>query len=126
MKKTFTIIIAGAVLFLFPNVLSAQDASQDFSEQHNNTGQTFYDWCKDYPEGESHRLCQGYLSSAMILLEKGISSAGPDVKICLPEGTEFDEMVTVFMAHMDANPELMPKRGGAGVTAAWMSAYPCE
>jgi len=126
MKKTFTIIIAGVALFLFPNVLSAQDASQDFSEQHNNTGQTFYDWCKDYPEGESHRLCQGYLSSAKILLEKGISSAGPDVKICLPEGTEFEEMVTVFMAHMDANPDLMKERGGAGVTAAWMSAYPCE
>lgn len=125
MKKTISYLFTAA-LILNPFTASAQDASQDFSEQHNNTGQTFYDWCKDYPAGESHRLCEGYLGSAAILLEGGTSSAGPDVKICVPEGTEFEDMVTVFMAHMDANPDFLKERGAAAVTAAWMSAYPCE
>jgi len=126
MKKTISILIAGAALFLSPFSVGAQETSQEIQEQHNNTGEKFYNWCKDYPEGESNRLCQGYLSSAALLLEKGTSSAGPDVKICPPEGTEFGELVTVFMTHMDANPDLLKGRGGTAVAAAWLKAYPCE
>ncbi|GEM_PF-3973977 len=51
MKKTLSILIAGAALAFSPLVAGAQE----IKEQFNNTGATFYNWCKDYPEGEGIR-----------------------------------------------------------------------
>ena len=122
MKKKLSILVAGAALFLNPLVGN----SQEFEPQYNHTGEEFYNWCQNYPNGAYARNCAAYLDSAVLLLKSGSSSAGPDVKVCVPDGTAMKDIVSAFVSHLDANPDLMQERGGMAITSALTSAYPCD
>ena len=121
MKKTLSILVAGATL-AFAQLAGAQD----FDARPNHTGEEFYGWCQDYPDGRDARLCAAYLDSAVFLLTSGSSSAGRDVTICVSDETPFPSVIATYLAYMEEHPELMQERAGSGITAALTDAYPCE
>ena len=54
------------------------------------------------------------------------STGNQNPAACIPESTDFDELIRAFVKYVQDNPSVMQERIATGVTRAFKAAYPCK